>query len=107
MPLETRDIIRRLNQQTKQAQKCSGVLALWIEWIEIGTIDPACVAVVQAPLAIEIRRLPAEADGGPDLAPSGLRPQYQDRHPPAVTAGLVAVQFHKPIFPFRDFPQRW
>jgi hypothetical protein len=35
MPLDTRDILRRLNQKSKQIQKCRGILSLWIEGVEI------------------------------------------------------------------------
>jgi hypothetical protein len=35
MPLETRDIIGRLNQESEQIQKRRGVFGLWIERIEI------------------------------------------------------------------------
>ena len=36
VPLKTCDILRRLNQESKQIQKCRGVLGLWIERVEIG-----------------------------------------------------------------------
>ena len=35
MPLETQDVLRRLNQESKQIQQCRGVLGLWIERVEI------------------------------------------------------------------------
>ena len=91
VPLKTCDILRRLNQESKQIQKCRGVLGLWIERVEIGALDLDGVAVAHAPFAVEIQTLPAVADGGPDLAPSGLRPQHVNHHPSAVAAWLVAV----------------
>lgn len=91
MPLETRDILRRLKQESKQIQKCGGVLGLWIERVEIRALDLDGIAVAYAPFAVEIQTLPAVADGGPDLAPPGLRSQHVNHHPPTVAAGLVAV----------------
>src|SRR5260370_9079321 len=85
MALETRDILRRLNQESKQIQKCRGVLGLWIERVEIRALDLDGIAVAPAPIAVEIRTLPAVADGGPDLAPSGLRSQRVNHHSSAVT----------------------
>src|SRR6266567_7871779 len=107
MPLKTRDILRRLNQESKQIQKCRGVFALWIERVEIGALGLDGIAAAHAPFTVEIQALPAVADGGPDLAPSGLRSQHVNHHPSAVAAGLVAVSFHEPIFPFRTVLPRW
>jgi hypothetical protein len=87
--LETRDILRRLNQESKQIQKGRGVLGLWIERVEIRALDWDRIAA--APLAVEIQSLPAIANGGPNLAPSGLGSQHVNHHPSAVTVRLVAV----------------
>jgi hypothetical protein len=91
VPLETRDILRRLNQESKQIQKGRGVLGLWIERVEIRALDGDGITAAPRPLAVEIQTLPAVADGGPNLAPSGLRSQHVNHHPSAVTARLVAV----------------
>ena len=91
MPLETCDIVRRLNQESKQVEKCRGVFSLWIKRVEIWALDVGGIAGAAAPFAVEIQTLPAVADGGPDLAPSGLRSQHVNHHSSAVAAGLVAV----------------
>jgi hypothetical protein len=73
MPLETRNILRRLNQKSKQIQKRSGVLGLWVERVEVWSFHFDGIVSLPAPFPVEIQALPAVADGGPDLAPSGLR----------------------------------
>ena len=50
-----------------------------------------------APFCIEIQALPAVADGGPNLPPSGILAEHKYDHPPAVTAGFIAVQLEKTI----------
>ena len=91
MPLETRDILRRLKQESKQIQKRRGVLGLGIERVKIRALDLEGITVAHAPLAVEIQTLPAVADGGPDLAPSGgshhIMPTFL-RLPPFTTVGI-------------------
>src|SRR5215831_1792754 len=99
VPLEARDILGRLNQESKQIQKGGGVLGLWIQRVEIRALDLDGIVAAPVPLAVEVQTLPAVADGGPDLAPSGLGSQHVNHHSSAVAAGLVAVQFHEPVFP--------
>ena len=91
MPLETRNILRRLNQESKQIQKRSGVLGLWVERVEVWSFHFDGIVSLPAPFAVEIQALPAVADGGPDLAPSGLWSQHVDNHSSAIASGLVAV----------------
>jgi hypothetical protein len=55
MPLETRDILRRLNQESKQIQKGRGIRGLWIERVEIRALDLDGIAAAAAPLAVEIQ----------------------------------------------------
>src|SRR6266542_4231274 len=98
MPFEASHVIGRLNKVSKQVQKGGGILSLRVEGIEVWPLHFKGIAVGSAPFHIEIQTLPAVADGCPDLAPSGLRPQNVNHHPSAVTAGLVAIQFQKPVF---------
>src|SRR5215469_2242764 len=97
--LEARDILGRLNQESKQIQKGGGVLGLWIQRVEIRALDLDGIAAAPVPFAVEVQTLPAVADGGPDFAPSGLLSQHVQHHSSAVAGGLVAVQFHEPVFP--------
>ena len=62
--------------------------------ISMGWLSPA-------PFPIEVQGFPAVADGGPDLAPTGLWPQHINHHASTVAAGLVAIQLQEPIFPIR------
>jgi len=91
MPPETRNIIWGLNQKAKQIQKRRGVSGLWVERIEIRSFYFGWIATAAAPFAVEIQTFPTVADGGPDLAPSGLRSQHVNHHPSAVAAGFIAV----------------
>ena len=91
MPPETLYIIGRLNQESKLFQKRRGVFGLWVERIEIWSLDFGGIAVAAAPLAVAVQALPAVADSGPDLAPSGLGSQPVNHHASAIAGGLVAV----------------
>src|SRR5580700_2867521 len=91
MPFETLDIVGRFKYESKQIQECRRVPALWVERVEVGSFRVERIAGVPAPFPVKIRTIPAVADRGPDLAPSGLRPQHVNDHPAAVTAGLVAI----------------
>src|SRR5713226_7269175 len=101
MPFETFDVIGRLNQELEQVQKCGRVLGLWVERIEVRSFHFDGITEGPAPFPVEIQVLPAVADRGPDLAPSGFRPQHIDDHPSAVTAGLVAIELQEAVFPIR------
>jgi hypothetical protein len=50
VPLETRDILRRLNQESKQIQKGRGVLGLWIERVEIRALDGDGITAAPRPI---------------------------------------------------------
>jgi hypothetical protein len=91
VPLEARDILGGLNQESKQIQKGRGVLGLWIQRVEIRALDLDGIAAASVPLAVEVQTLPAVADGCPNLTPSSFRSQYVYHHPSAVTARLVAI----------------
>src|SRR5713101_3268354 len=69
MPSQTLDVIGRLNQESKQIQKCRGVLGLGIKRVEVWPLDFDSVAAEPTPFPVETETLPAVADGGPDLAP--------------------------------------
>ena len=100
MPLEALDVVGRLKKESKQIQKRGRVPGLRVERVEVGALDFDGIAPGSAPLPVKIQALPAVADGGPDLAPSGLRPQNVNHHAPAVAAGLVAIQLDEAIFAF-------
>jgi len=50
MPLETRDIIGRLNQESEQVQKRRGVFGLWVERVEVRSLCFDGIAVGRAPI---------------------------------------------------------
>ena len=62
MPLETRNILRRLNQELKQIQKRSGVLGLWVERVEVWSFHFDGIVSLPAPFPVEIQALPDVAE---------------------------------------------
>jgi hypothetical protein len=54
VPLEARDILWRLKQESKQIQKGGGVLGLWIQRVEIGALELDGIAVAPVSWAVEI-----------------------------------------------------
>ena len=76
-------------------------MALRVERIEIRAFHLDGVAMLPAPLFVEVEVFPTVADRGPDFAPSCVLPQHINDHPPAIAPGLVAVKLQKAIFPIR------
>ena len=66
------------------------------------------IAGAACPFPIEIQALPAIVDRGPNLVPSGIRPQHVNDYPSAVTTGFVARKLYKAIFSnWKMIPLTW